>query len=143
MFAVNTVCMVIAVTDACRVISHPAATVIEAEDQAGRVWALKRIQGDRQSVREAERMVKLRDHPLVVHLESVFLDGQAIYLQMPFYKHGNLRTWVEQIKVHCCVSVPINTQHICHSGLQTGWYTSLQLVCLDSVISICLIWRSS
>ena len=73
--------------------------VTEAEDSAGAIWALKRIQGDSHSIREAERMVKLCDHPLVVNLQSVFMDGQAMFLQMPFYKHGNLRIWVEQMKV--------------------------------------------
>ena len=86
----------------CRIISYPAAMVAKAEDSAGRIWALKRIQGDSHSVREAERMVKLCEHPLIVQLQSVFMDGQAIFLQMPFYQHGNLRTWFEQIKV--CVS---------------------------------------
>ena len=73
--------------------------VTEAEDSAGRTWALKRVLGDRHSIREAERMFRLRGHPLLVQLQSVFADGQALYLQMPFYKHGNLRTWFEQIKV--------------------------------------------
>lgn len=54
--------------------------VAKAEDSAGRIWALKRIQGDNHSVREAERMVKLCEHPLIVQLRSVFMDGQAIFL---------------------------------------------------------------
>ena len=88
---------------ACRVVSHPAATVTQAEDSSGRLWALKRIQGDHQSVREAERLVKLKGHPLIVPLQSVFVDNGVTYLQMPFYRHGNLRTWVEQMKAsHPC-----------------------------------------
>jgi len=82
-----------------RVISMPAPMVTEAEDSEGRKWALKRIQGDGHSVREAERLVKLRKHPLVVPLQSIFMDGGATFLQMPFYKNGDLRTWVEKIKV--------------------------------------------
>ena len=73
--------------------------VTEAQDCAGRTWALKRIHGDSHSIREAERMFKLCGHPLLVQLQSVFVDGQAMYLQMPFYRHGNLRTWFEQMKV--------------------------------------------
>lgn len=83
----------------CRIISRPSSTVEQAEDSAGCIWALKRIQEDNHSVREAERMIILRDHPLIVRLESVFWDRHAIYLQMPFCKLGNLRTWGEQIKV--------------------------------------------
>ena len=73
--------------------------VTEAEDIAGSIWALKRIQGDSHSIREAERMVKLCNHPLIAQLQSVFVDGQAMYLQMPFYRRGNLRIWFEQMKV--------------------------------------------
>lgn len=83
----------------CRVVAHTTAAVFEAEDGTGRRWALKRIQGDNQSVREAERLFKLKGHPLIVPLESVFVDKGATYFQMPFYQHGNLRTWVEQLKV--------------------------------------------
>ena len=83
----------------CRVISHPTSMVTEAEDSAGRIWALKRVQADNHSIREAERMVKLCKHPLIAQLQSVFMDGQAMYLQMPFYRHGNLRSWFEQMKV--------------------------------------------
>ena len=73
--------------------------VVEAEDSASRIWALKRVQGGSQSIREAERMVKLCNHPLIAQLQSVFVDGQAVYLQMPYYRHGNLRVWFEQTKV--------------------------------------------
>ena len=38
-------------------------------------------------------------YPLVTPLQSVFIDKDSIHLQMPFYTNGNLRTWVEQIKV--------------------------------------------
>lgn len=82
-----------------RVISHTTAAVSEAEDSTGRRWALKRIPEDSQSVRDTERLVKLKGHPLVVPLESVFVDRGITYLQMPFYQRGNLRTWVEQLKV--------------------------------------------
>ncbi len=81
----------------------PAAMITEAEDSEGRKWALKRIQSDSQSVREAERLVKLRKHPLVVPLQSIFMDGGVTFLQMPFYRNGDLRTWVEKIKVCCTV----------------------------------------
>ena len=91
----------------CRVISHTTAAVCEAEDSTGHRWALKRIQGDNQSVREAEHLVKLKGHPLIVPLESVFVDRGITYLQMPFYQHGNLRTWVEQLKV----CLPDNAEH--------------------------------
>lgn len=84
-----------------RVISHTTAAVCEAEDSTGRRWALKRVPEDNQSVREAERLVKLQGHPLIVPLESVFVDRGITYLQMPFYQRGNLRTWVEQMKVRC------------------------------------------
>ena len=67
------------------------------------MWALKRIHSDSQSITEAERLVKLRSHPLVLPLQSIFEDQGVIYLQMPFYVNGDLRRWVEQIKVmhHC------------------------------------------
>ena len=77
----------------------------EAEDCTGRHWALKRIQGDNQSVREAERLTRLKGHPLIVPLESVFVDKGTTYLQMPFYGHGKLRTWVEQLKVSIVLHV--------------------------------------
>ena len=63
------------------------------------MWALKRIQSDSQSIREAERLVKLRSHPLVVPLHSIFVDHGVTFLQMPFYANGDLRRWVEQIQV--------------------------------------------
>jgi len=83
-------------TPAVRVVFMPAPMVTEAEDSEGRKWALKRIQGDEHSVREAER---LRKHPLVVPLQSIFVDGGATFLQVPFYRNGNLQTWIEKIKV--------------------------------------------
>ena len=94
-------------------ISHTTAAVCEAEDGTGRRWALKRMQGDHQSVREAERLVKLKGHPLIVPLESVFVDKGITYLQMPFYQHGNLRTWVEQLKVslHECIWFAVVNNH--------------------------------
>lgn len=81
----------------------PAATITQAEDNEGRRWAFKRVQSDGQSVREAERLAKLGSHPLVVPLQSIFVDNGATYLQMPFYQHGDLRAWVEKIKVHLYV----------------------------------------
>ena len=84
----------------CRVHPTAACTIIKAENSEGRVWALKRIQSDRQSVREAERLVRLRSHPLVVPLQSIFVDHGVTFLQIPFYANGDLRRWVEQIKVH-------------------------------------------
>ena len=64
------------------------------------MWAMKRIQSDSQSIREAERLMKLRSHPLVVPLQSIFMENDVTFLQMPFYANGDLRRWVEQIKVH-------------------------------------------
>ena len=83
----------------CRIIPTTTATIIKAEDSEGRIWAMKRIQSDSQSIREAERLVKLRSHPLVVPLRSIFVDHEVTFLQMPFYANGNLRRWVEQVKV--------------------------------------------
>ena len=83
----------------CRLIPTAATTILKAEDSEGRVWALKRIQSDSQSMREAERLVKLRSHPLVVPLQSIFVDQGVTFLQMPFYANGDLRRWIEQIKV--------------------------------------------
>ena len=76
-----------------------AAMVYKAEDSNGQIWALKRVQADAQTVREAERLVKLHKHPLVVPLHSIFQDSGVTYLQMTFYKNGDLRAWVEKIKV--------------------------------------------
>lgn len=95
-----------------RVISHTTASVSEAEDSTGRRWALKRIPEDNQSVREAERLVKLKGHPLIVPLESVFVDRGITYLQMPFYQRGNLRTWVEQLKVRLFIVLHIMDLHM-------------------------------
>ena len=87
-----------------RVILTKAAAIVKAEDSDGRMWALKRIQSNSQSIREAERLVKLHSHPLVVPLQSIFLDQGVTFLQMPFYANGDLRRWVEQIKArHCCI----------------------------------------
>lgn len=83
-----------------RVLPTAAATIVKAEDIEGRIWAMKRIQSDSQSIREAERLVKLRSHPLVVPLQGIFMDSGVTFLQMPFYTNGDLRRWVEQIKVH-------------------------------------------
>ena len=71
----------------------------EAEDSDGRRWALKRIAGSDQLAREADRLAKLQGHPLIVPLQSIFVDGGVTYLQIPFYPGGNLRIWVEQVKV--------------------------------------------
>ena len=69
----------------------PAAMISEVEDSEGRKWALKRINVDSQSVRGAERLAKLGNHPLVVRLQSIFVDGGVTFLQMPFYRNGDLR----------------------------------------------------
>ncbi|KAL3146449.1 hypothetical protein ABBQ32_003124 [Trebouxia sp. C0010 RCD-2024] len=61
-----------------------AATIVKTEDSEGRVWALKRIQTDRQSIKQAERLVKLRRYPLVVPMHSIFVDHGVNSSQMPF-----------------------------------------------------------
>ncbi len=94
----------------------PAAMITEAEDTEGRKWALKRVQADGQAVREAERLAKLCKHPLVVPLQSIFVDGGIIFLQMPFYRNGDLRAWVEKIKV-CCMWWSLNPTAACEEIL--------------------------
>lgn len=88
----------------------PAAMISEVEDSEGRKWALKRINGDSQSVLEAERLAKLRNHPLVVPLQSIFVDGGVTFLQMPFYRNGDLRAWVEKIKVYNALVCSLATE---------------------------------
>ena len=63
-------------------------------------WAIKGIDSGANAAREAERLCKLRGHPLIVSLRSTFMDADWLYLQMPFYQNGNLRKWVEQIQVN-------------------------------------------
>ena len=105
----------------CRVILTAAATIVKAEDNEGHIWALKRIQSDSQSIREAERLVKLRGHPLVVPLQGIFVDHGVTFLQMPFYANGDLRRWVEQIKVQLpcsmCYCHLMAVQHALHLQL--------------------------
>ncbi len=72
--------------------------VFKARDHEGHVWALKRVRVNAQSIREAERLARLH-HPLVVPLHSIFEDDNITYLQMRFYEKGDLRTWMEHIKV--------------------------------------------
>ena len=83
--------------------SAPAPAVTEAEDSDGRRWALKRVAGSDQLAREADRLAKLQGHPLIVPLQSIFVDEGVTHLQMPSHPKGNLRIWVEQVKViHTC-----------------------------------------
>lgn len=82
----------------CSVSPTPAPMVFKARDHEGQVWAVKRVRANTQSIREAERLARLR-HPLVVPLHSIFEDDNITYLQMPFYEKGDLRTWMEHIKV--------------------------------------------
>ncbi len=82
----------------CNVSPTPAPMVFKARDHEGHVWALKRVRANAQPIREAERLARLH-HPLVVPLQSIFEDDNIIYLQMRFYEKGDLRTWMEHIKV--------------------------------------------
>lgn len=72
----------------------------EVEDSGKQKWAVKGIDSGPNAAREAERLCKLLGHPLIVPLRSTFMDADRLYLQMPFYQNGNLRKWVEQIKVN-------------------------------------------
>ncbi len=72
----------------------------EVEDLSKKKWAIKGIDSGASAAREAERLCKLRGHPLIVPLHSTFLDADRLYLQMPLYQNGNLRKWVEQTKVN-------------------------------------------
>jgi serine/threonine protein kinase len=83
----------------CSVIARHGPSVREVEDLGKQKWAIKGIDSGPNAAREAERLCKLRGHPLIVPLHSTFMDAGRLYLQMPFYQNGNLRKWVEQIKV--------------------------------------------
>ncbi|KAL0045887.1 hypothetical protein WJX82_007633 [Trebouxia sp. C0006] len=80
------------------VIARHGLSVREVEDLGKHKWAIKGIDSGANAAREAERLCKLRGHPLIVSLSSTFMDADRLYLQMPFYQNGNLRKWVEQIK---------------------------------------------
>lgn len=83
----------------CRVIVRHGPSVMEVEDLSQQKWAIKGVDNGPNAAREAERLGKLCGHPLIVPLQSTFMDADRLYLQMPFYQNGNLRNWVEQIKV--------------------------------------------
>ena len=83
----------------CRLITRHGPFVMEVEGLGQQKWAIKGIDSGLQAAREAERLRKLQGHPLIVPLHSMFAEGDRLYLQMPFYKNGNLRTWFEQLKV--------------------------------------------
>jgi len=82
------------------VVARHGPSVREVEDLSKQKWAIKGIDSGANGAREAERLCKLRGHPLIVPLRSTFMDADRLYLQMPFYQNGNLRKWVEQIKVN-------------------------------------------
>lgn len=82
------------------VVARHGPSVREVEDLGKQKWAIKGIDSSPSAAREAERLCKLRGHPLIVPLHSTFMDADRLYLQMPYYQNGNLRQWVEQIKVH-------------------------------------------
>ena len=103
-----------------RSLSAPAPAVTEAEDSDGRRWALKRIAGSDQLAREADRLAKLQGHPLIVPLQSIFVEGGVTYLQMPFYPKGNLRIWVEQVKVISSRPASLPVVH-----MQSAWLMHL------------------
>ena len=84
---------------ACRVIARHGPSVWEVEDLSQQKWAIKGVDSGPNAAREAQRLCKLHGHPLIVPLRSTFMDADTLYLQMPFYQNGNLRIWVEQIKV--------------------------------------------
>ena len=83
----------------CNVIARHGLSVSEVEDVSKQKWAIKGIDSGPNAAREAERLCKLHRHPLIVPLQSTFLDADRLYLQMPFYKDGSLRHWAESIKV--------------------------------------------
>lgn len=80
-----------------RILQRHGPSVLEVVDLEGCKWAIKSIDNDRHAIREAERLSKLNGHPLMMPLQSVFVDRGSICLQMPFY--CNLRSWVGKIKV--------------------------------------------
>lgn len=63
--------------------------------------------------------MKLRSHPLVVPLQSIFVDNRVTFLQMPFYTKGDLRRWDEPSR--------------CVDYISAVWQTSC---CLQSKIVI-------
>eukprot|EP00899_Mesostigma_viride_P007931 jgi/Mesvir1/17139/Mv26415-RA.1 len=66
------------------------------EDWNGRQWVVKEMGPGPELRREVNRLKALQ-HPLVIPLERVFIDNNVAYLQMPYYKNGNLRGWVDSI----------------------------------------------
>eukprot|EP00899_Mesostigma_viride_P007935 jgi/Mesvir1/17142/Mv07566-RA.1 len=66
------------------------------EDWHGRQWVVKAMGPGPELRREVNRLKALQ-HPLVIPLERVFIDNNVAYLQMPYYKNGNLRGWVDSI----------------------------------------------
>ena len=69
----------------------------------GKMYALKEFrlasdEGLQKLLREAAMLRKMR-HPAIVEIVSVFEDakkeGMRMFLQMPFFEHGTLNTWVE------------------------------------------------
>eukprot|EP00899_Mesostigma_viride_P022591 jgi/Mesvir1/3516/Mv25303-RA.2 len=67
------------------------------EDWNGKKWVVKEIGPGAELRREVNRLKALQ-HPLVIPLERVFIDNNVAYLQMPYYKNGNLRGWFQRIK---------------------------------------------
>ena len=112
-------------TALCRVVARHGPFVMEVEGLGQHKWAIKGIDSGLQAAREAERLCKLQGHPLIVPLHSMFAEGDRLYLQMPFYKNGNLLTWFEQLKVQlkepvmCCIVLPICLFNN-HGNLEAG-----------------------
>jgi len=54
----------------CSVVTRQGPSVREVEDSSKKKWAIKGIDSGASAAREAERLCKLRGHPLIVPLRQ-------------------------------------------------------------------------
>eukprot|EP00899_Mesostigma_viride_P007084 jgi/Mesvir1/16377/Mv18122-RA.4 len=91
------------------------------EDLAGTQWVIKELCRAGELRREGGRLQALQ-HPLVIPLERIFIDGGLAYLQMPYCKNGSLRSWFEQIKGKTAEGMSLNVHE-----RQQVWATMRQV----------------
>lgn len=73
-------------------------SLYKVTDDAGRMlvlrgFDLRDVSLQRQFFREVKLLGSLR-HPHIATITSVFCEGTKVYMQMPWFANGNLRTWL-------------------------------------------------
>jgi serine/threonine protein kinase len=56
------------------------------------------IQGDMRAYQRELLRVQRLQHPYIIRYTAAFQDGNSVYLQMAYFKHGSLRHWIDSVK---------------------------------------------